>query len=381
MNLALRDIRHNLPRFALTCLGLGMLLGTVVIMTGIYEGALDDALRLPRASSPDLWVVQPGTKGPFAEPSRIPRDTRDLVRRLPGVAASGAVTFQTVQTVANGRPLRLLLQGYEPGRLGGPPAVVAGHGIAQSHYQIVANASSGLRIDQQVPLGPYHDRFTVVGLTRGMVSSSGDPVAWISLLDAQAIQFAVPPALQRRERAAGRMPQATADINAVLVQLYPGVSRAAVAQDIERWKHLSAVPQQQEEAFLTSFVVSKQSKTLGMFMTILIAVSAVIITLIIYTLTMDKLRSIATLKLVGAPDRTIVGLIIQQALYLGLGGFALGVAWGFALKDYLFVRRVMIMPKDLAIVFAIVVVVCLLGSALSVRVAVKVDPAKALASG
>jgi putative ABC transport system permease protein len=59
----------------------------------------------------------------------------------------------------------------------------------------------------------------------------------------------------------------------------------------------------------------------------------------------------------------------------------LGVAWAYALKDYLFVRRVMIVPKDLAIVFAIVVVVCLLGSALSVRVAVKVDPAKALASG
>ena len=41
-------------------------------MAGIYAGALDDALRLPRASSPDLWVVQPRTKGPFAEPSRIP---------------------------------------------------------------------------------------------------------------------------------------------------------------------------------------------------------------------------------------------------------------------------------------------------------------------
>ena len=97
MNLALRDVRHNKPRFALTALGLGMLLGVVIAMTGIYEGALDDALRLPRALDADLWVVQPRTFGPFAEPSRIPRDTRELVRRMPGVAAAGAVTFQTVQ--------------------------------------------------------------------------------------------------------------------------------------------------------------------------------------------------------------------------------------------------------------------------------------------
>jgi putative ABC transport system permease protein len=80
MNLALRDVRHNALCFALTALGLGMLFGVVVSMTGIYEGALDDALRLPRAASPDLWVVQPRTHGPFAETSRIPRDTRDLVR-------------------------------------------------------------------------------------------------------------------------------------------------------------------------------------------------------------------------------------------------------------------------------------------------------------
>jgi putative ABC transport system permease protein len=51
-------------------------------------------------------------------------------------------------------------------------------------------------------------------------------------------------------------------------------------------------------------------------MIILTVVSGVIIALIIYTLTMDKIREIATLKLIGAPDRTIVGLILQQALMM-----------------------------------------------------------------
>jgi putative ABC transport system permease protein len=377
MNLAIRDVRHNAIRFAFTTLGVAGLLAVVVTMVGIYEGALSDALRLPRASSPDLWVVQPLTKGPFAEPSRIPRDTRDLVRRMPGVAATGAVTFQTVQAAANGKPLRLFLQGYEPGRLGGPPAVIAGHGITESHYQIVADVSSGLRIGDQLPLGPYSHPYTIVGLTQGMVTSSSDPVAWVTLLDAQAIQFDIAPPLQRREKAAGRAALVTADINAVLVQLQPGVSKATVAHDIERWKHLSAVSEQQEEDYLTVFVISKMQKQLGMFMGILIVISAVIIALIIYTLTMDKLRSIATLKLVGAPDRTIISLIIQQALMLGVSAFAVGVALTAAFKGY-FPRRVLIEPRDIAILLAIVVVMCLLASILSVRAAVKVDPATAL---
>jgi len=377
VNLAIRDMRHNVFRFALTGVGLGLLLGIVVAMAGIYEGALNDALSLPRSSSPDLWVVQPRTKGPFAEPSRIPRDTRELVQRIPGVAAAGAVTFQTVQTVAHGKPLRLFIQGYEPGRLGGPANLVSGHGLTKSHFQIVADASSGLRLDEEVPIGPYRDPYTVVGLTRGMVDSAGNAAAWITLLDAQSIQFNVAPPLQRREKAAGRTPLIVADVNAVLVQLEPGVARDVVVQDIDRWKHLSAVTQQLQESYLTEFVINKMQRQLGLFMAILIVVSAVIVALIIYTLTMDKLRSIATLKLVGAPDRTIVGLIVQQALILGVGGFAFGVALISVTKGY-FPRRVQMEPADVAILFVIVVVVCLLASALSVRVAVKIDPASAL---
>lgn len=377
MNLAVRDIRHNVPRFLLTVVGLGLLLGIVVTMVGIYRGAFEDAIRLPRAATPDLWVVQPRTKGPFAEPSRIPRDTRDLVWRVPGVAAAGAVTFQTVQTTVQDRPLRLFIQGYEPGHPGGPVNLVAGHGITASHYQIVADVSSALRVGDEVPLGPYRDRYTVVGLTHGMVNSAGDPVAWTTLLDAQAIQFAVAPPLQRREKAAGRSPLVTADINAVLVRVAPGITVDAVAQSIERWKHLSAVSEQQEEDYVTAFVIEKMQRQIGMFTAILVVVSAVIIGLIVYTLTMDKLRSIATLKLIGAPDRTIIGLIVQQALLLGVGGFALGVSLVAAFKDF-FPRRVQLEPHDVVVLLIVVVVVCLLASALSVRTAVRVDAAKAL---
>ena len=380
MNLALRDMRRNKLRFALTTLGVGMLIGVVIAMAGIYEGALTDALRLPRTLDADLWVVQPRTFGPFAEPSRIPRDTRELIRRMPGVAAAGAVTFQTVQTTVGGRPVRLFLEGYEIGRPGGPAKLIAGHALTESHYQIVANASSGLKLGEAVPLGPYQDPYEVVGLTRGMVSSSGDPMGWVTLLDAQALQFAVPPALERREQASGRNPRTTADINAVLVRLEPGAAPTAVAQDIARWKHLGAVPEAEEERYLTSFVIQKMQAQLGIFMGILVAVSAVIITLIIYTLTMDKLRAIATLKFIGAPDRVIIAMIVQQALALGFSGFAIGLALIEETKG-IFPRRVQIEPRDLLIILAIVVMVCLAGSVLGVRAALKVNPAEALTSG
>ena len=123
MNLAYRDIRHNLLRFVLTCVGLSLLLGIVIVITGVYRGLIDDALRQARAANADLWVVEAGTNGPFAESSRIPDDTREMVARVYGVDRAGAVTYQSVQTELNGKPLRFFLIGYELGRPGGPTQV------------------------------------------------------------------------------------------------------------------------------------------------------------------------------------------------------------------------------------------------------------------
>ena len=57
---------------------------------------------------------------------------------------AGAVTYQSVQTELNGKPLRLFLIGYELGRPGGPRKLVAGRDIIRSHYEMVVDRSAGL---------------------------------------------------------------------------------------------------------------------------------------------------------------------------------------------------------------------------------------------
>ena len=146
MNLAYRDIKHNLLRFVLTNFGLSLLLGIVIVITGVYGGLIDDALRQARAANADLWVVQAGTNGPFAESSRIPGDTRELVARVYGVERAGAVTYQSVQTELKGKPLRIFVIGFQLGRPGGPQELIAGRDIMRSHYEMIVDRSAGLTI-------------------------------------------------------------------------------------------------------------------------------------------------------------------------------------------------------------------------------------------
>jgi len=377
MNLALRDIRHNFGRFLLTSVGLGLLLGVVLSMIGIYRGLVADALDLIRTPRADLWVVETGTNGPFAEASRIPGDTREAVARLAGVTETGSITLQSHETMRGGRKLRLQIVGFEPGRMGGPAMIAEGRNLARGRFEIVADRKTGLVLGERIPLGG--DPFTVVGLTQGAVSSGGDPVVWIALRDSQVLQFRLAPAPARLEAARGKAVTESDTVNAVLARVSPQVSVASVALAVRRWKHLAAMTQEDQETILTRSVVEKARQQIGLFTSVLLLVSTVIIALIIYTMTMDKLKEIATLKLIGAPDRRIVGLIVQQALALGLIGFTIGATLISLIKDH-FPRRVLLQPEDALSLGVVVIVVCLLASGLGVRLALKVDPATALGS-
>ncbi len=375
MNLAIRDIRHGLFRFVLTCFGLGLLMTVVLAMIGIYNGLVADALAVVKAPAADVWVVEAGTQGPFAEASAIPADTRDAVARMPGVAEAGAVTFQTIEAAHGGRTLRLYVIGFEPGRPGGPQRIAEGRGFGTSHFELIADRKTGLVIGDRIRLG--RKSFVVVGLVEAAMNSGGDPAVYMTLADALALQTALDPAAARVQVARGAEGTRPPTVAAVIARLEPGADVALLTATVRQWKHLSALSQAEQENLLLASVVDRARRQIGLFLAILLSVSAVVIALIIYTMTMEKLKQIATLKLIGAPDRTIIGLIVQQALILGASGLGIGLALILLVKDN-FPRRVVLEPFNALVLTGIILVVCIVASGLGVRAAMKVDPATAL---
>jgi putative ABC transport system permease protein len=99
--------------------------------------------------------------------------------------------------------------------------------------------------------------------------------------------------------------------------------------------------------------------------------------LIIYTLTLDKLHPIALLKLIGAPNRTIVGLILQQSLIMGTLAYGVGYVIGLRLFP-MFPRRVLVTNDDLLRVAGIVFVISVLASLLGIWKAMRVAPNEAI---
>lgn len=397
MNLAIRDVKYRLGRFVLTAIGVGLLLATVMAMGGIYRGMVEDALSIVRAPGADLWVVQKDTNGPFAETSRIPDDLYRVIRAVAGVREASAIAFQSVQLEYRGASMRTQIIGYRPGNLGAPPAVAAGRPLAAGRYEMVLDRKAGIPIGARLKLGRMI--FTVVGLTEGIVSSSGDSTAYVSLQDAQELQFVKANEAVRNERArlqadlraqpelAGVSSTALAALtqnsnlaNAILVRLEPWANGAEIAKRIERWNHYRAMTTAEQEAVLAKNVIERARQQILLFRVILLAVSTVIIALIVYTMTLEKSRDIATLKIIGAPNLKIGGLILQESLSLGLLGYGFG-ALLINLTYENFPRRVAILAFDQWVLLAIVGLICVLASILGIRRALAIDPTTAMAGG
>jgi len=350
-------------------------MGVALSMVGIYQGVVSEALALSRSLRADLWVVESGTRGPFAEASRIPGDVREIVARLPGVAEAGAITLRTAEAQAPQGMIRVQVIGYEPGRPGGPSVIASGRGLGGARFEIVADARARLPLGATLILGRH--RYHVVGTTRGLVSSGGDPLIFMHLRDSQDLQFRLAPAAARRAIAANAGSGGTDTVNAIVARLHPDADPALAAETARRWKHLAALTDQEQSDLLTQSVVNRARVQLGMFTVVLLFVSAVIIALIIYTMTMDKLREIATLKLIGAPDRTIIGLVLQQALLLGGVAYLAAVAIVFSARD-VFPRTVALGPAEVLVMAGVIAVICLLGSLVSIRAALRIEPQQAL---
>ena len=395
MDLALKDIRRHLGKFIATIVGVAMLLAIVLVMNGIYQGNIADGVWLIDNTATDLWVVERGRGGPFNESSRLPLDSHKSVAATPGVVRASPLVIYAAQRDIGGKSQQFTVIGYDIfGGLGGPGRIAAGRAIQAPHYELVADRKLGLALGDQVALGTH--AYTVVGLTQGAVDSGGNPILYLALPDAQEVQFqqdnralvaARAANLARLQRAGYTAEQANRllpllsapgdTVNAVLVKLAPGADGAVVAQHIRDWLYFNVFTTVEERTLMLEGRLARMSAVLGLFRALLILVSIVIIALIIYVLTIEKIRSIATLKLIGAPNWVIVRLILEQSMALTLASFAAA----YALRELIapgFPRSLAFLAQETAITFAVMLVGGVLASLMAIWHALRTPPQLAL---
>jgi putative ABC transport system permease protein len=165
---------------------------------------------------------------------------------------------------------------------------------------------------------------------------------------------------------------------ALLVTTHLGVSDQEVAAAIDTGvAGVSALTKQ--EAILALPGVEQQSSTFASIIGVTFLVAGLVVALFFALVTLERVGLFGVLKAIGAGSRTLAAGLALQALLIAGGAFALGGTLTVALERVIPAGvPVQLVPKRAVFIAIGIVVTALVGSAISFRRIVRIDPASAV---
>lgn len=381
MNLAIKDIKADWIRFGLAAIGVGAILVATMGINGLYRGVVFEALLIVNDIGADLWVVQGERVGPFTETSYVSSSLDLRLEGVPGVREARRFIQFNKQFMVNSQRKGITVVGLDyPKDRGAWLPLIAGRALESGHYEAVADRSLGLVAGDVLRLG--RDDYAIVGITSGQVDPGGDPLLFVTIPDAQAIDQFVPSEAVLLNRQANRprlgRGQQKGAVAAVMLELEPGVDPDGVREIVQRWGDVNVLSrEQQRDAMLNGRLWRLRLQILA-FVATMFAVAAGVIAITVFNMTLSKTQSIALLKLIGARQTVIVGLIMQSAIILGVCAFAFALVVSHLLFPH-FPRTVVLLASDHLQFFALTIAICAAASWIGIRRAFQVRAREVLA--
>jgi putative ABC transport system permease protein len=293
--LARRYVFAERRRAAMATVAIAVAFLLVLILDGIFAGAMSQVTAYIRHSPADVIVSQSGVRTMHMSVSSLPEDVTSRVHSVSGVSAAQPIWFASGAVgSSSGRELSYVI-GYTPGELGGPTQLVSGHAPAHGEAVLdtVAAGQLGLHLGDQVRV--LGTDFRIVGLSSGGTSIV-NTTTFISAADFAAIRGASPSYV---------LVTAQAEVS-------PGELRDRIAAAVPG----VTVQTRDEFASQEALIVSDMSSDiLSIGSTIAFVIALAVIGLTLFTLTLARIRDYGVLKAIGARPRRLAGLVIAQAAW------------------------------------------------------------------
>lgn len=363
--IARRSLFHDRRRAALSVGGIAVALLLVLVLDGIFAGAMDRVTAYIRGWPADLVVSQRGVRTMHMSSSSLPTDTATRARAVTGVAWAETLRFTTV-VVASDRGTQLsYVIGVEPGGRGGPRHLVAGHEPRSGEVVLDRLGADQLRVRVGERVRLLGRAFTVVGLTTGLTNIVNS-TAFITADDYATL----------------RGPGASY----VLVGVEPGADPVAVQQRLTAALPASTVQTRSEFAAQERRIVRDMSADLMRIITIIgFATALAVVALTLFSTTLTRLREYGIMSALGSRRSRLAATVLGEALWsVGLALLtALILAAGLAgLVDRIQPNVHIAIETSGVLRTAIgALIVAVVGALLPLRRVVAVDPVTAFRGG
>jgi putative ABC transport system permease protein len=366
--LAWQNLMHDKVRLGVTLTGIAFAVVLIVVEFGLFLGFTTTTSSLIDRSGADLWII--AERVPYIELG-IPFSERKLsaVLSTPGVAeAQKYVARFTQWQRPDGRQENVQVAGFNLDGTLGRPWNIVGRTIQDLESpdaifvdELYREKLGVTRIGQVVEIRGHRAR--IVGFTRGIRAFTTAPYIFTSFKNAQ-------------NYASLREDQTLY----VLVKVAQGVSIEGVRRALAARLHDVDVVTNNEFSRMTRFY---WMFTTGAGLAVLLAallglvVGVVVVAQTIYATTMDHIREYGTLKAMGATNRYLYGVIVQQAIISAVIGYGLGMAasW-FVVRGSEKGGAAILLPSGMVVgMLGVTIGMCVVAALVSIKKVTRLDPA------
>lgn len=307
--LAYRNLAHERVKFGVGLVSVGLAITLVLVLLGIYSGAIQQAKSLPLSSGADLWIVQDGTRDMFHTVSILPPDMSNEISSIPGVnVVSAAINSPTSVTLGSKEKTVGVIAYDTTTNLLGPPEIVEGSSISATGQVVVDKAlarGSGLTIGQSIELS--NRPFEVVGFSGGS--------------NAIAFQYIF---TGLEEYSHANEYETSTFVNYYLVK--SDMPAIALENELSSILPGTTVRTTQEVAEDNLGVIEESFLSIIQLLVFVgAAVGTMIISITVYNTTSEKIRDFAILKAIGAQPRWLRAVALLQSFVTAIGGFVIGL--------------------------------------------------------
>lgn len=407
-SIARKNLLEDIPRFLVAQAGIMFAVSLVTIQTGIFGGFSRSSTGLIDNSEADIWVG--ASEMEYLELTLpIPAGLVNQVNDIDGVERAEALTIRSggIWRSIGGRkisPVRLV--GFSPaGQLFNPGRLVQGNwSDLQKPYTFITDRTNldALRIEltgDTASIGSLPA--TLVGLSQETQFIASSTFLFTSLESANAYitsglssttncQFEsgqlfctnIYSQTQPNSPTAAPAPLNASDaITYVLVRAAPGQDLQALKQQLDRALPGTRSYTKAEMASRTRDYWQRRTGlgfVLGLGAMVGVIVGMVIVGQILYSSVVDHIQEFGTLKAMGAPDRLIYRIIMEQALWMAVLGYIPSMALCLALGAWTFTTQgimILITPPIAAGIFGVTIVMCVGSALFAIQKVTHVDPA------
>lgn len=363
---AWRELRRRPGRFGVATGALALLAILLLLLGGLLDGLFLGSTGAIRSQDADVFVYSAAARDSFLR-SRITPEIRRTVEGVDGVESTGGLGLSLLGAQVPGeRELAdAALFGYEQAstRVPGPPP--PGHAWADRRLE-----AAGVELGDRLGLGPGREPLIVDG--------------WVddtSFLLQGALW--VEPETWHRIQQTSRPEAALADdvFQVLAVRAGAGVDAEELARRIDAATGDATRSLTRDDAIFSLPGTRQQNSTFQAIILVTFFVAGLVVALFFALLTLERAGLYGVLKAVGASSGRLAAGVVLQALVVSTLAFAVGGALTLALERGIPAEvPVQLEPSRAVYVGIGLVVTSVLGSALSLRRLVRIDPASAIGS-